>query len=169
MTLAPYRREHEAATVRRMERGRMPRTLSGLLHWYTQALALELPDRTHKREVWRDSVSTHELEQGTQPTGGSHLGTPAWSGLFRAFIEGSESRTDEDGYYLFPVRSALCRLSRRWPATASYLFRVGMSEGDWRTTATALGYSLEIMEVFTEEALRKLWLQHYDRTTKGVA
>jgi hypothetical protein len=51
---------------------------------------------------------------------------------------------------------------------ARFLFQLGMCDGDWRSVATALGYPLEIVEVYAEEALRRLWMDTYDRTTAAV-
>ena len=164
----PYQREHYASLGRGMERGKMPRTLPGLMRWYIVALAQELPERLHKAEPWHDMVSAAERDAGLRPVGGSHLGAPAYAGGFRLIIEASSSVTDEDGYYLYPVRAALGRLSRRRPFMARFLFRVGQCEGDWQAVADALGYPDEMVETYTHAALVLLWQQTYDRTTKGM-
>ncbi len=44
---APHRGVHDASMAQRMERGRMPKTLSGLLYWYITAIREETPDRLH--------------------------------------------------------------------------------------------------------------------------
>lgn len=164
----PYVTEHRSSVSRGMERGKQPRTLSGLLHWFIGRLREETPDKLHRSELWRDQVSAAEREHGIHPVGGSHLGSLAYSGAFRALLEGSPSMTDADGYYVFPVRSALSRIHRRRPLMARFLFAIGMAEGDWQMVATAMGYPDEMVEVYAEASLRKLWEETYDRSTKGM-
>lgn len=161
---APHQQDHRRSVERKAEQGKMPQTLSGLLRWYVGAFDAETPERLHKGEVWRDRVSTAEMGEGVQPTGGSHLGSPALADRFRRVTEGSESQIDEDGYYLFPVRAALSRLKRRRPLTVAILSRVAMCEGDWRAVADAIEYDHEVMELFLERALANLWRTTYDRT-----
>jgi hypothetical protein len=165
----PHLIEHQVSVERSMGRGRMPRTLAGLLHWFVIRLREETPDKLHRSELWRDQVSAGERDVGLQPVGGSHLGSLAYSGAFRALLEGSPSQTDADGYYVFPVRSALSRIHRRRPLMARFLFAIGMAEGDWQSVAAAMGYPDEMVEVYAEASLRSLWEQTYDRSTKGMA
>lgn len=158
--------EHQESSARRAERGKMPKTLTGLVRWFVPALSDELPERLHIHEPWRDQVTAHERQNGTYPTGGSRLGSLAYAGSFRLMLEAGASITDEDGYYLFPIRAALSRLYRRKPLMARFLFSLGLAEGDWRSVATSLGYPLEMMEVYTEGALRALWMETWDRTSR---
>ena len=172
MTLAlreqPYLTEHYASVSKGMERGKMPRTLDGLLHWFVVRLREETPEKLHRAELWHDRVSRHEREDGAKPVGGSHLGAPAYSFYFRSMLEGSPSMTDDDGFYVFPMRSALSRIHRRRPLMASFLFRIGLSEGDWRSVADAMGYPAEMVEVYAEASLARLWAETYERSTKGM-
>ena len=172
MTLAmrdePYTVEHRSSVARGMERGKMPRTLAGLLHWYITRLREETPEKLHRSELWRDQVTAAEREHGIQPVGGSHLGSLAYSGAFRALLECSPSALDEDGFYRLPIRAALSRIERRRPIMARFLFAIGMAEGDWRKVADAMGYPDEMVEVYAEASLRKLWLETYERSTKGM-
>lgn len=174
MTLAmrdqPYIGEHYASASRRMERGKMPKSLAGLVHWYVTALSEELPERLHKAEPWHDQVSAHERDEGIRPVGGSHLGSPAYSGGFRLILEAGASVTDEDGYYVYPVRAALSRMHRRWALMARNLFALGMAGGDVARVADSKpGWALEEFEVYIEESLRRLWLTTHDRTTRDSA
>ena len=172
MTLAmrdePYTDAHRSSVARGMERGKMPRTLAGLVHWFVVKLREETPDKLHRSELWRDQVSVGEREHGIQPVGGSHLGSLAYSGAFRALLEGSPSALDEDGFYRLPVRAALSRIERRRPLMARFLFAIGMAEGDWRKVADTMGYPLEMVEVYAEASLARLWRETYDRSTKGM-
>ena len=172
MTLAmrdePYHAEHRDSVGRGMERGKQPRTLAGLLHWFVIRLREETPEKLHRSELWRDQVTVSEREQGLQPRGGSHLGSLAYSGEFRAMLEGSPSMIDADGYYVFPVRAALSRIERRRPIMARFLFAIGKAEGDWRSIADAMGYPAEMVEVYAEASLRRLWQESYERSTKGM-
>ncbi len=168
MAREPYLAEHRSSIDRGMQRGKMPRTLDGLLHWFIVRLREETPDKLHRSELWRDQVSAGEREQGIQPVGGSHLGSLAYSGAFRALLEGNPSMIDEDGSYVFPVRSALSRIHRRRPLMARFLFAIGQAEGDWRTIADRMGYPAEMVEVYAEASLRRLWEQTYERSTKGM-
>jgi hypothetical protein len=164
-----FAREHETSLLTRMERGRMPTGIGGLVNWYIGAVAMELPDRLHKGEVWHDSVSASERESGVTPTGGSQLGSPALDGTFRALLEGSPSTIDEDGYYRFPVHAALSRMHRRWPLMARTLVWLAHREGDWCGLGKAYGWEQEMFEVYITEALRRLWMGCHDQTLRRVA
>ena len=172
MTLAmrdePYTDAHRTSVARGMERGKMPRTLAGLVHWFVIGMRAETPEKLHRSELWRDQVTVGEREVGIQPVGGSHLGSLAYSAGFRAILEGSPSALDEDGYYRSPIRAALSRIERRQPLMARILFAISMAEGDWRKVADTLGYPDEMVEVYAEAALRKLWNETHERSTKGM-
>ena len=158
--------EHDDSIARRLERGKMPKTLDGLVRWFVQRFEEETPERLHIDETWHDKVSGHEREEGVQSVGGSLLGSLAYSGAFKLILEASPSKTDEDGYYLFPLRSALSRVERRRPFMVRYLCRLGLAQGDWRRVADDLGWVHEVMEVYIEEALRRVWRETYERTTR---
>jgi len=165
----PHAGDHEVSIARRMAQGKQPRTLGGLLAWYDRAIRAETPEKLHIMEPWHDRVSQHELGEGVQPVGGSHLGTLAYSGSFRTLLESSPSAADEDGYYFTPVRSALSRIFRRRPLMASFLFRLTQAGGDWKRIADDLRYPHEILEVYTEACLRQLWREYAERTSTEVA
>ena len=152
-----------------MEQGRQPRTFGGLLAWYDRAIRAETPEKLHIMDPWHDSVSPQELEQGVRPVGGSHLGTLAYSGAFRALLERSPSASDEDGYYFTPVRAALSRIARRRPLMAAFLFRLAQAGGDWKRIADDLGYPHEMVEIYGEASLRQLWREYAERHTAEVS
>lgn len=165
----PHHREHDSSVSARMERGKMPGSLDGLVRWYMGMWSDETPARLHKRELWHDQVTQHEREEGIAPMGGSLTGTLAWDATFRVVLENSPSIIDQDGYYRLPLRSALSRLHRRRPLMARNLFSLGMAGGDWRRLGDANGWAQEMYEVYIEEALRRLWIGTYDRVTVGMA
>lgn len=165
----PFRTEHAESISRGMERGKMPQTLDGLLHWFMLRVADETPERLHRAEVWHDEVSSHERSEGVQPVGSSASGAQAWAGEFKAIMQSSPSITDEDGFYRFPVRAALSRMSRRRPLMARFLFALGMAGGDWQRLADQRGWAYEEMQTYAEAALTALWDGWYDRDTRGLA
>lgn len=173
MTLAmrdtPYRTDHESSVNRGMERGKQPRTLEGLLRWFVVRFAEETPEKLHISEPWHDSVSNHEREDGITPVGGSHLGSLAWSGPMRTIMQVSASVTDEDGYYVTPMRAALSRMQRRRPFMVRNLCAVAMASGNWQQVADRKpGWTHEEYADYLERALVLLWQDAYDRTTKGL-
>ena len=141
----------------------MPKTLDGLLRWFVVRFAQETPEKLHVVEVWHDRLTNQEREEGKALVGGSLIGTHAFAAEFRLILEAPASVTDEDGYYLFPIRDALARLHRRWPFMARYLFRVGQVEGDWKRVADDLHWVHEAMEIYVAAALERLWRDTYDR------
>lgn len=148
-TAARYEAEHAHSVRRNVENARPPRDLEALIAWFRELVAEELPVTLHKAGVWRD--------YGPDAEGGSVLGTPATSEPFRRFIENSASETDGDGVYVRPLRAALSRMSRRYPFTARSLFRLALVDGDWRRHAANEVEPLELMELYLERALFKLW------------
>ena len=166
--LSPHAAEHEASLSARMERGRMPKSIECLLVWYLPLARDEVPERLHKAELWHDTVSIGERENGIAPSGGSLLGTPAWAGTMRLRLEASPSMTDEDGYYRFPIEAALSRLSRRWPFMARALRALAKNGGDWRSLATAMSFPDEVMEVFVREALIRLWNGYHEQVVRAA-
>lgn len=150
--LAPYARDHERSLEDRMGRGVQPRGLDALVTWFRGVIASEAPVTLHRGGVWRD--------HGLDAEGGSHLGSPAISDAFRRFIEGVPWQTDPDGYYVMPFRSALSRMSRRWPMAARHLYRLALVDGDWRRHADNVAWQREEMEIYVAEALRMLWREY---------
>lgn len=153
--LTPYARDHERSLESRMGKGTMPRGLDALVTWFRGVCHDEPPVALHRQGVWRD--------HGQHAEGGSHLGSPAPTDSFRRFIEGVPWQTDEDGYYLHPLRAAFDRMSRRYPIMARHLFRLALVDGDWRRHAEAVAWQYEEMAVYVEEALRRLWREYSER------
>lgn len=148
----PYSNDHERSLEARMGKGVQPRNLDALVAWFRGVIDDETPVSLHKPGVWRD--------HGEHAEGGSHLGAPAISDAFRRFIEGVPWQTDPDGYYVLPFRSALSRISRRWPMTARHLYRLALVDGDWRRHADNVAWQREEMELYIAQALRMLWREY---------
>ncbi len=148
----PYAHDHERSLEGRMRKGAQPRGIDALVRWFREVIAEEAPVAIHKGGVWRD--------HGADAQGGSKLGAPAISDAFRRFIEGVPWQTDPDGYYVMPFRSALSRVSRRWPMTARHLYRLALVDGDWRRHADNVAWQHEEMELYIESALRMLWREY---------
>ena len=160
----PYRREHERSASQRMETGVMPKSLDGLLAWFAEQCSNESPDRLHVHAVWKDRVTQHEQEQGIQAVGGSDTGAPAYSEPFRKLIENAPSETDQDGYYLRPLASALSRIARRGnPLMARHLMLLAWAGFDWRKRAGAIGWADEEYEVYLREALIRLFREYREQ------
>jgi hypothetical protein len=123
----------------------MPKDLPGLLRWYADQCSNETPTGLHKHELWKDSRTQHEIEQGYHTVGGSELGSPAYNEDFRQRLENSPSQTDEEGYYVRPVASALARIGRHGkPLMARHLLLLASAGFDWRVRAAAIGgYALK--------------------------
>lgn len=156
--LTPYARDHRRSLERRMDVGVMPKDLNGLLRWFEEQWSLETPDALHARGVWRDRVSRGEAEQGITPVGGSDSGAPAYHEPFRRRLENSPSETDQDGYYVRPLASALSRIARNGkPLMTRTLLAVGMAGFDWRKVADHGHLPHEMFEVYVKEALIRLW------------
>lgn len=166
---APYQREHERSSEARMERGKMPHTLDAAIRWLMRRVDEEMPVAIHSSELWRDRVSVGEMEHGVHAVGGSALGSLAWAALFRALLEGSPSACDEEGFYRFPLRSALSRLHRRQPFMARAIVSLVGHDGDWRSMAKHNGWPAEMLEVYLAEALRRCWMETYDQTVRRAA
>lgn len=162
--LAPYAPDHERSLAQRMETGVMPKDLTGLVRWFEQQSSLETPDRLHVHAVWKDQATQHEREQGYRPVGGSDTGAPAYSEPFRKRLENSPSETDQDGYYMRPLASALSRIARRgYPLMARHLMMLASAGFDWRKRAGAIGWAPEEYEVYLAECLRRLWKEHREQ------
>jgi hypothetical protein len=163
---AEYAVEHRASSERRFIRSRMPRTLDGFIGWLLTRANLEAPEAIHAATIWRDRVSLSELQAGIHAVGGSHLGSPAYSGLFRLIVEGNVSAVDEDGFYVTPLRSALSRLARRQPFMARAIAGLIGCGGDWRKLAQYNDWHPEMAEVYLHEGLRRLWTETYDQVVR---
>jgi hypothetical protein len=159
----PYEREHERSLERRMERGRMPRDLPGLLRWMAEQWELEVPDAIQAGgdDVWhgRQEVDprTGAPRWEADLVGGSKLGTPRDRDPFRRFLENSPSEVDADGFFVRPMHAAVARLGRRWPLMARNLVAVAHAGWDWRGVAERGHWAAEMYEVYLEAALRRLW------------
>lgn len=159
MTVIPfdrtYQRDHERSVYARMETGREPRTLAGYLRWYAEAWRAETPDSLHDPGVWRD--------YGEQGQGGSALGSPRYSDSFRRYLENSAHETDEDGYLVRPLHSALARIesgTQRHPGkplTVEWLWSLARCGFDVQRAADARGRQMEEALVMVTFGLRLLW------------
>lgn len=152
-----YSAEHDASTERAMDRGRMPRTLAGLLRWYAAGWEDEVPDRLHKSEVY---FSRPDPNDASAPVGGSKLGTKAHTDPFRRYLENVPSETDEDGWYVRPMHAALVRLSRRYPMAGRHLFAVSQAGYDWRGVALRRHWTDEEYALFLMQVLAQLWMEY---------
>ena len=162
----PHRAEHERSAEQRMGKGIMPKSLPGLLRWYSEGWDSEVPTALHKSEVWvgrqeRDR-KTGEKRHPDELVGGSKLGSQAHTDGFRRYLEGMSSEMDADGYYARPMHAALSRVHRSRPLTARALFAVAQSGYDWRGVATRGHWDCEMFEVYITAALMILWREHSD-------
>lgn len=146
----------------RMDKGRMPKDLAGLLRWYAEVWDQELPDKTHIHEVWHDKTKPWE---STKPVGGSLIGTYAFSEPFRRYIEDSDSATDPDGYFERPLHAALGRMARNDQWMARTLFAVAQAGMDWGSVADRLTWPRPMFGVYVREALICLWKEYTERGT----
>ena len=153
----PYARENDASTAQAMERGKMPRTLADLLRWYAKGWDIEVPDSIHKAEVW---IGRPGEGVPAEHTGGSHLGTRAYTDPFRRYVENVPSETDVDGCYVRPMHAALSRMGRRYPLTARVLFAVAQAGYDWRGVAERMHYADEMFSLYLTQALAHLWSEY---------
>lgn len=142
-----------------------PRGLPKLLAWFLTEWALEIPDRIHKGDVWRDYVRLTEDRKGQ---GGSLLGTPQTADDFRSYIEGSPFATDQDGRYVRPIHAGIARMCGRqghsgptfalhpYPFMARFLFRLACT-GDLLVSSESMGIPPQVQHVYAEQALFRLW------------
>lgn len=162
----PFSRDHERSMEARLEKGRMPKALPELLRWYSEAWDCEVPTKLHNIEVWYGQSTDNGRPVPQELTGGSKLGTHAWSGNFRAYLEDEDNKVDQDGYYRRPTHAALARLGHRKPMMARNLFALAQSGYDWRGVATRGHWDLEMYEVYITEALRKLWVEYAEQKVR---
>lgn len=156
----PYAAEKAASVERVTQAERMPKALPQLLRWYSDQWEMETPDKIHKVEVWYGRDTEDGRPVAKELTGGSKLGSHAWSGGFRTYLEEPTELLDEDGYYRTPLRAALTRLHRKWPMTSTFLFYVAQAGCDWKGVAERVHWAEEPFSIFLEEALRKLWREY---------
>lgn len=152
--ISPHAAENEASIQRAMSKGIQPKGLDALVTWFRELIHEEVPVTVHKAEVWRD--------YGHDGSGGSLLGTPAYSDPFRRFIESVDrpSITDEDGRYRFPLRSALSRISRRDDVMARMLYQLALLDGDWYRLADHMSYPSSVMKAAMRSWLHDLWREY---------
>ena len=142
-----------------------PRGLPALLAWFLREWAAEVPSRIHKGDVWRDYV---RLDEDRKAEGGSRLGSPQYAEAFRRYIEGSPFETDMDGRYARPIHAAIARICGRqghegptsklaqYPFMARFLFRLATT-GDLVQAGTSMGIPVQVLSVYAEQALYRLW------------
>lgn len=166
-------REHEASAMR-AGKGSMPRTLDGLLHWYTVAIEMEKPAILHSAAIWHTRQRYDDEGKPVVPpeeVGGSELGTRAWADAFRRTLENGPHELDDDGYYVRPLASALARMrsgNRDRPAcplTVQRLIFLGFNPGEWRNLCDAMKLEEEGVAIYLHRALEMLWLIYRDRPT----
>lgn len=161
---SPYRRDYEASVERGMERGRMPKTLGGLLRWMAEQWMLELPTALQVvEEPWHGRQERDKDGNPRWPSelvGGSLLGTPKDKDPFRRLMENSPSEVDEDGSYRRPMHAAIDRLSRRKPLMARNLAAVARAGWDWKSVGTRGGWPEEMYADYLTRALVVLWQEY---------
>lgn len=144
--LRPHAVEHAASVERKAQQP--PSSLHGLLKWYMDAWAAEVPEDLHRAGVEWDKES-----------GGSLLGTPRWGSAFTRYITGSAYETEgpfEDKNYVRPLRCALAFMAHhRRPLLSRWLFLLGLNNGNWAAVSYRFNTPLELGEVITYAALRE--------------
>ena len=160
-TIAALRDTPYAADKRRSVERRFvqPKGLGELLAWFLREWSDEVPSTVHMRGVWHDFV---RYDEDRQSVGGSLIGAPALAGEFRRYTENSANEIDQDGSYARPMHRALVTMAGRTPGTnsafmARYLFAIAHAAGDISTVAARFGLRPEIVDVYTEAALFRLW------------
>lgn len=174
---APYQTDHASSIARKAQ---PPKNLLG---WFLEAFRCETPiemnghsvfvgqpDKPGRETLWARGSRASEL------SGGSLLGSPAFTDDFRRFIEdGSrqveraeyEGNQDRTVHYRYPLRAALAELGGRGKATDEYpfmarvLYRTAMRDGDWDGACESMGIIGPVRWVYVQEALRRLW-RHYE-------
>jgi hypothetical protein len=155
---SPYRREHEASG-----KAAQPVTLAGFKREFRDAYEAELPIKL-------------QAVEDVEPD--SALGTPRWSGGFRAYIAPNGERSafarDDEGGYRWPLRASIAWMANH-PASpaerrsAEFLYLLQL-DGDFdhvRTWRVMLGKRLAVLadnefvlgtvDPFAAEALRRWW------------
>ena len=156
------------------------RTLEASVVRLLQLWSDELPATIHRHEVFFGPPDPSRLVTGgretlggshstpTDMTGGSLLGSPAYSEPMRHLLEDDNPHREEPAIYegsltvekhlVTPLRSAMRRCGRMMEA---YLVEVARNGGDWYTPAKRRGcYSEDIARVYAQEAFRRLWREY---------
>jgi hypothetical protein len=141
----------------------------------------ELPAAIHRNGVFVGPPDNARVTLGAlystpeELTGGSALGSPAYSEPMRHLLEDDNPHREEPAIYegsltvekhlATPLRSAMRRCGRMMEA---YLVEVARSGGDWLSPAQRRGcYDEHIARVYANEAFRRLWREYsVDRPTR---
>lgn len=172
----PHSAENRASLDRRMRTaGVMPRTLDLLLEWYVSSWADELPMRLHQAGRQRTppgNIVRADLSVAHDPGGADRTGAPRLADEWRRYLENSDREVNEDGSFVRPIHAALSYLAGRRQDgrhfMARYLLAVAFAGGNWRHVASRMGINEHVAEVYTHEALRRLWLR-YDTKVREIA
>jgi hypothetical protein len=142
-----------------------------------QLWAEELPATIHRNGVFVGPPDNARVTLGaehstpTELTGGSLLGSPAYSEPMRHLLEDDNPHREEQSWsvgegrmssterhLVTPLRSAMRRCGRMMEA---YLVDVARSGGDWLTPAQKRGcHNPDIARVYANEAFRRLWREY---------
>jgi hypothetical protein len=134
----------------------------------------ELPTAIHRNGVFVGPPDNARVTLGaerstpTELTGGSLLGSPAYSEPMRHLLEDDNPHREEPAIYegsltvekhlVTPLRSAMRRCGRMMEA---YLVDVARNGGDWLTPAQKRGcHNPDIARVYANEAFRRLWREY---------
>lgn len=147
-----------------------------LLEWYVEGFVNETPTNSNRRGVWHGDFDIRARGPMSSPTdlaGGSRLGSPDQSEVFRRYIEDHPRKTAHGGRYRRPFRAALAELRGRHrcgpierrqpghdcgssPTIALYLFALGMAQGDWQTVGASFDILPAYRQAYALTALRRL-------------
>jgi hypothetical protein len=134
----------------------------------------ELPAAIHRNGVFVGPPDNARVTLGAlhstpeELTGGSALGSPAYSEPMRHLLEDDNPHREEPAIYegsltvekhlVTPLRSAMRRCGRMMEA---YLVDVARNGGDWLTPAQKRGcHNPDIARVYANEAFRRLWREY---------
>lgn len=168
----PHADAHEDSIRRQMKNaGVMPRGLQALLRWFLAEWADEVPMRLHgagQERMPPGSIVRSDLTVVKDPGGPDRTGAPRHSDEWRRYVENSDRETNADGSYVRPMHAALSMLAGRsrdgaYPFMARYLMSVAFANGDWEHVAARQGVPAAVAVVYTEEALRRLWVRYDSR------
>lgn len=173
----PYLAENWKSRAHRNDRRRPPAGIDALVRWYQAECEAVNIAQLHKGEVWAD--------HGLSATGGSALGTRAFTDAFRKLTElayeqpkggfpGPHAK-DHDGEFLWPMLSALASMRKPRRHQHDLLMALAAFGFDWRSLAGRSFYRRQrldsgdvrryivlimpedILRVVLEDALRELW------------
>lgn len=174
--VSPHRDEHDKSLERRMSGGVMPKGLQPLLEWFLRTWAEEVPVRLHTSGQERQRpghIVRGNLEVIDDPGGGDRTGAPRIADEWRRYVENSDKETDVDGSFVRPMHAALTMLAGRsrdgsYPFMARFLTAVALANGDFEFVCRNYGIRREISSVYTEEALRRLWIRYDTRVRERI-